>query len=145
MQTEIYVLDLIGTFAFAVYGSYFALKKDFDLFGIFLAAFLTAVGGGTIRELILGNIPFYFFDSNYIWVIAFGMLLTIGIFRKFHRVQKFFLVADAVGLATFAFIGASAAANANLGFFAVVFCATLTAVGGGVLRDLVLRESYNFV
>jgi uncharacterized membrane protein YeiH len=140
MIQEIYILDLIGTFTFAVYGSYFALKKDFDVLGIFVCAFLTAVGGGTIRELILGNVPFYFFDDSYILAIIFATIFTILIYRMFHRIKRFALVLDSIGLVTFAFIGASKASDMGLGIFAITFCATITAVGGGMLRDIVLGK-----
>lgn len=140
MANEILILDLIGTFAFASYGSYFAIKKDFDIFGIFVCAFLTAVGGGTIRELILGNIPFYFFDSSYITTIIIGVLFTILIFRHFSKINNFMLLLDAIGLVTFAFIGSSKALDANLGLFGVLFFATITAIGGGVMRDVIMNE-----
>ncbi len=138
MTDEIYILDIIGTWAFAVYGSYFALRKDFDIFGIFVSAFLTAVGGGTIREIILGNIPFYFYDNTYLIAIVCAIIFTIFIYRRFHTISKFVLFLDSIGLVTFAFIGAAAAHSLELGTFGIVFLATLTAVGGGVLRDIVL-------
>lgn len=140
MPHEIIILDLIGTFAFAMYGSYFALKKDFDIFGIFLSAFLTAVGGGTLREVILGHIPFYLYDMRYIAGILLAVIFTIVIYKRFHKIQTFALLLDSVGLVTFAFIGASKASEIGLGLFAVIFFATITAVGGGVIRDLVLNE-----
>ena len=58
------IFDLIGTFAFAVYGAYAGLKKNLDLFGVFVCAFLTAVGGGTIREMLLDQLPFYFHQAE---------------------------------------------------------------------------------
>lgn len=141
MLNEILVLDLIGTFAFASYGSYFAIKKDFDLFGIFVCAFLTAVGGGTIRELILGHVPFYFFDSRYIFIIVFSILFTIVIFKHFHKINSFMLFLDSIGLVAFAFIGANKAVSADLGLFGVLFFATITSVGGGIIRDMVMNET----
>ncbi|HEC03461.1 MAG TPA: TRIC cation channel family protein [Phycisphaerales bacterium] len=60
MPPEIYVFDILGTFTFAAYGAYVGQRKRFDIFGILICAFLTALGGGTIRELILGNMLFYF-------------------------------------------------------------------------------------
>lgn len=140
MSLEIYILDLIGTMAFAIYGSYFALRKDFDIFGIFVCAFLTAVGGGTIRETILNRPPFYFFDMNYIFVVALGITITIFAYNKFSSIQPFVLVLDSIGLVVFAFIGASKAHDLNLGTFAIIFFATITSVGGGILRDVVLNE-----
>ncbi len=140
MGQEIYILDLIGTFAFAVYGTYFALKKDFDIFGIFVAALLSGFGGGTIREIILNNIPFYFYDMNYIVAIVLAIAFTIPVYKKFHRIKTFALLLDSVGLVTFAFIGASKAAELGLGIFAITFLATVTAIGGGVMRDIVLNK-----
>lgn len=141
MSNEILILDFIGTFAFASYGSYFAIKKSFDIFGIFVCAFLTAVGGGTIRELILGHVPFYFFDSRYIFIILLGILFTIVIFKHFHKIYNFMLFLDAIGLVAFAFIGANKAVSADLGLFGVLFFATITSVGGGMIRDMVMNET----
>lgn len=137
---EIYILDLIGTFTFSVYGSYFALKKDFDILGIFICALLTAVGGGTIRELVLGNTPFYFFDNSYVIAVMLGVVFAISIYRNFNKIKRLVLVFDSIGLVTFAFIGASKASSLNLGLFAIIFCAVATAVGGGILRDIVLGK-----
>lgn len=140
MNQEIYLLDLIGTFAFAAYGSYFALESDFDIFGIFVSAFLTAVGGGTLRELFFNNTPFYFFDANYIWAIFLAVVATLLVYKKFPKIKIVALFLDSVGLVTFAFIGASKAHALGLGLFAIIFFATLTAVGGGIIRDLVLNK-----
>ena len=141
MQQELYILDLIGTFAFALYGAYFALKKKLDIFGVIVLAFLTAVGGGTIRSLILGDLPmFYFIDVNYIIIILLSVIFTVIIYNFFHKIKKFAIILDSIGLVTFAFIGASKAASYEIGLFGVVFIATLTAVGGGVLRDLMLNK-----
>jgi len=140
MITEIYILDLLGTLAFSIYGSYFALKKDFDIFGIFVCAFLTAVGGGTIRDLFLNVDPAYFSDHWYLIVISMGMAITIYLYHHFHRIKKFVRILDSIGLVTFAFIGASKAHLMGYETGALLFFAGITAVGGGVLRDLVLNE-----
>lgn len=139
-MTEIYILDLIGTFAFSVYGAHVAIKKEFDIFGIFVSAFLTAFGGGTLREFILGNIPFYFYDNNYIFVCLAGCAFSIAVYKIFNKISKYVLIVDAIGLSTFAFIGAEKADEAGLGVFAIIFLATMTAVGGGLLRDIAIRE-----
>ncbi len=141
MTTELYFLDLIGTLAFAMYGSYFALKKGFDLFGIFLSAFLTAVGGGTLRDLFLNINPAYFFDPSYLVVIFLGMGITIYLYNHFHRIKKFVRILDSLGLVTFAFIGASKAFELHYEMGAIIFFAVLTAVGGGVLRDVLLNKT----
>lgn len=136
----IYPLDLLGTFAFAVFGSYIAQKKKLDIFGISACAILSALGGGTIRELILINVPFYFFDNNYFYAIFLGVAFSLVTFRYFHKINKFMLLIDAVGLSAFAFIGASRADENNLGAFGVITLATLTSVGGGLIRDISIRE-----
>jgi len=140
LPAEIYILDLLGTFTFAAYGAYVAQRKLFDIFGIVICAFLTATGGGTIRELILGNMLFYFFDYNYVYAIILGTVFSICVYRMFDKINKYMLVVDAVGLATFALIGATKASEAELGPVAIIFLATITAVGGGLLRDVSIRE-----
>ena len=140
MIQEIYILDLIGTFAFSIYGSYFALNRNFNIFWIFISAFLTAMGGWTIRELFLNNIPFYFFDTNYIIAIISGIFITIFIYKNFYKIEPFVLFFDSIGLVTFSFIGASKADSLGLGLFAIIFFATLTAVGGGIIRDILLNQ-----
>ncbi|MBS3148688.1 TRIC cation channel family protein [Candidatus Woesearchaeota archaeon] len=140
MLDVLYLLDIIGTFAFAAFGAHIALYRHFDVFGIFLCAFLTALGGGTLRELILGNIPFYFTNMSYLGAIIIGCAFSITIYHSFEMIKKYMLAIDAVGLATFALIGATKAAEAQLGFFAIIFLATSTAVGGGLIRDIVIRE-----
>lgn len=136
----LYALDLIGTFAFSVYGSYVGIKKNFDIIGVFFCGFLTGVGGGTIREIMLGNIPFYFLDTNYIYAIMVGTFFSIITYRVFEKINKCMLIIDAVGLATFAYIGAFKASQAGLGMFAMMFFAGLTAAGGSVMRDVLVRE-----
>ena len=140
MGPEIYFLDLLGTFTFAAYGAYVGQRKQFDIFGIFTCAFLTALGGGTIRELILGNTLFYFSDYNYIYAIISGAVFSIVVYNKFEKINRYMLIVDAIGLTTFALIGATKAAEAELGPVAVIFLATVTAVGGGLLRDVSIRE-----
>jgi uncharacterized membrane protein YeiH len=140
LPAEIYILDLLGTFTFAAYGAYVAQRKLFDIFGIVICAFLTATGGGTIRELILGNMLFYFFDYNYVYAIAAGTIFSICVYKMFDKINRYMLVVDAVGLTTFALIGATKAAEAQLGAVAITFLATITAVGGGLLRDVCMRE-----
>lgn len=136
----LYLLDLLGTFAFAVYGSYIGFKKGFDIFGIFVCAFLCALGGGTMRNIVLNKLPAYFTDYNYIYTVIIGVLFCYFTFHYFHKINKFMLILDAVGLTTFAYIGASIAVGYNLGIIAAMIFAPLTAVGGGTLKDIVANE-----
>ena len=134
------LLDLIGTFAFATYGAYLALRQRYDLFGIITCAFITAVGGGTLRDIILGRLPVYFFNYTYLFIIVLAVLLVLFLKQKFLKIEKWIQFLDAIGLVTFAYIGAATGAQANLGLFAIICLAMVTAVGGGVMRDLLLNK-----
>lgn len=140
METEILVLDLVGTFAFACYGSYFAIRRGFDIFGVFVCGFLMALGGGTIREIILKQTPFYLFDSTYIMFVILGMIFALVSHRFFTKISGIMLLLDAIGLVTFALIGSSKAVDAGMGLFGILFFATLTSVGGGIMKDIVMNE-----
>lgn len=141
MALEIYILDLIGTFMFAFYGAYVGLRRKFDIFGIAVTAFLTAVGGGTIRELLLNQLPDYFSDWRYLIAIILGIIGAILLFPLFSKINKYALIVDAVGLVTFALIGATHALDAGLGAFGIIILATISAVGGGLLRDIAIAET----
>lgn len=134
----LYALDLIGVFAFACFGAYKALQKRMDLFGVVTCAALTALGGGAIREVLIGSRPIFLSDPNYIGVVLGGVLFTVAAYHHFHKLNRYMLVLDAVGLTTFAYIGAHRATAAGLGLGSMIFFATLTGVGGGILCDIVL-------
>lgn len=136
----LYLSDLIGTFAFAVYGSYTACKKNFDIFGIVVCGFLCGLGGGTIREILFNKIPLYFFNITYIYVVFLGVAFCIFTYKNFSRINKFMLMLDAVGLSTFAFIGAARGVHEGLGLAGAVFFAVITSLGGGLLKDMIANE-----
>lgn len=136
----LYIFDLIGVFAFSVFAAYDAHDNRFDLFGMFVCALLCSMGGGTIREMLLGNIPIYLTDINYLIVVVMGMSFAILIYKHFHRVRRMFLVFDAVGLVTFAMIGATRADAYHLSSIAIVFFAAISAVGGGILKDIAMNK-----
>lgn len=140
---QLYYFDLLGCFAFAAYGTYFSTRKGFDIFGIIVCATISALGGGTIRELLLNRLPGYFSDYNYFLVVIFGVVFALVFYKQFKN-QKFnfyMLSMDAIGLVTFAYIGASQASSANLGFLGILIFSVLTAVGGGVIRDVIMGET----
>ncbi len=141
MGIELYILDLIGTLTFAFYGAYVGIEKRFDIFGIITTAFLTALAGGTIREIILGHLPLYFSDMYYVLAVFLGVIISIIAYPIFSRIHKYALIVDAIGLVTFAFIGAESASRAGLGAFGIIFLATLTAVGGGLIRDIAIAQT----
>jgi uncharacterized membrane protein YeiH len=139
---NVYVLDIFGTLIFALYGAYIALEKRLKLQSVALAASFTAVGGGTIRCAITHTLPCYLTDWHYDLAIVVGLLLAYPTRRYFkaHNLQLDIL--DAIGLATFAYIGAYVAIENHLGLMWVAVFAPLTAAGGGFIRDIVLVRKF---
>jgi uncharacterized membrane protein YeiH len=140
-MTDLFLFDYLGTFAFAAFGAYLAQRKGYDIFGVITVAFVSALGGGTLREMLFNNLPVYFYQYQYwLWVIL-GAAFAVVFYKKFARIHSLMLAIDALGLVTFAYIGASRAGEEGLGFFAIIACGVLTAVGGGILRDVIMRET----
>src|SRR4029079_2907997 len=135
------VLDLIGTFVFALSGAVAAREKGLNLFGICAIAFIVACGGGIIRDLCIGAIPPAGLTNwHYLVAAIIAAGLTAGIFSIVQRLNRPVLVFDAVGLSLFAITGAQKAlAYGHNGEVAVLLGIT-TAVGGGVLRDVLLNR-----
>lgn len=135
---NVYILDLVGTFAFAYYGAQSALQRSRSLLYILACGFLTALGGGTIREIILLHLPFYLHDPLYDGMVLLG-IVTAGIwYRSSKQLNRIIVLADAIGLVTFAYIGARSADIAGFGQFDTLIFALLTAIGGGTMSDLLL-------
>lgn len=145
-QESLFLLfDLVGTFAFAMSGAFKAIRKKLDLLGILVLGFATAMGGGIIRDALLHRIPVSFTTNLYAIFSLMGCLLAIAWHfvakgRRFLDEDRAFLVVDALGLAVFAMIGASAAAAAGLKPWSVVVLAALTGAGGGAIRDILVLE-----
>ena len=142
MQQFIYIFDLFGTAVFALTGVLAGTKHRMDPFGILVLASVTAVGGGTIRDMILGTTPaFWLTDLNYLWMIIGTIVVSFIFVREPDQVRLNLLsIADAFGLALFTVIGASKALL--LGYSGVIACAmgTLTGVGGGMIRDVLCQR-----
>jgi len=141
-----YALDLLGTLAFGIAGFIRARERQYDLWGAFVLTFLPAVGGGTLRDLLVGgdrHPPFIFKDPTYIYIVigivVIGTILarrapfSDSIRRKFPH---FLLLIDPVGIAAFTIIGAKVAIIADLYWFWIPICAAATCAGGGVLLDI---------
>jgi uncharacterized membrane protein YeiH len=137
------VFDYVGVAAFAVTGVLKGIKHRLDIFGLFVLAAFTALGGGIIRDLLL-NIapPMALLNPYYWWLILATVVITILLNgRKFLKADSLILnTADAIGLAAFTVIGCKIAHINGAGGIAVVFSGVLTAIGGGVIRDMLVRE-----
>ncbi len=136
-MSVLYLLDLLGVAVFAVSGALAAGHLGLDPVGVIVFAALTAVGGGTLRDLLLGRHPiFWMSDVRYLYVIAAAALATTLWVRWFVVPMQSLLVADALGLALFALCGAQLAEAQRLRGIVIVLLGTMTGVGGGVLRDV---------
>jgi uncharacterized membrane protein YeiH len=139
------IFDLLGTFAFAMSGAFKAIRKNLDILGILILGFATAMGGGVIRDALLHRTPVSFTTNLYALFSLLGCVTAAGWHymakgRRFLDEDRVFLIVDAIGLAVFAVIGASAGAAAGLKAWSVVVLAALTGVGGGAVRDLLVLE-----
>ncbi|MTI12729.1 trimeric intracellular cation channel family protein [Sansalvadorimonas verongulae] len=133
----LYFLDLLGTAVFAATGAMVAARRKLDLFGALVLAFVTAVGGGTIRDAILGSTPvFWINDPTYIEVICLATALTILGRRWWHSTRYVILVTDALGLGVFTVIGVEKALSFNVSPLPAVIMGVLTGAGGGLIRDV---------
>ncbi len=137
------IADIIGIISFALSGFLIAVHYKLDILGIFISSFLTALGGGIIRDTIANKTP-YVFDANLPIILVSGTLIFSLIF-KLHKITNFegktaFIVSDAIGLSSFAITGSLIAIEAQFNFFGVLMLAFLTAVGGGTLRDILINK-----
>ncbi|WP_321779028.1 trimeric intracellular cation channel family protein [Sulfurimonas sp.] len=135
--------DIIGIIAFATSGFLIGVKNKLDILGIFIAAALTALGGGIIRDSILSSTPFAF-TSIYPAITLTSTIFIAYIFKIYKKPsldQKWiFVVSDTIGLVAFSITGALLAINADYNFFGIIVLSFITAVGGGVTRDIMINQ-----
>lgn len=137
----LYVFDLMGVAVFAVSGALAAGRKGLDLFGVLVIAAITAIGGGTLRDLLLDRHPiFWMVDSTYLTVTCIAALLTVVYVRYRPAPRRALVIADALGLALFAISGARIAEATGLGPVIVILLGTMTGVAGGILRDVLSAQ-----
>jgi uncharacterized membrane protein YeiH len=140
-EVPLYFLDLLGVAVFAASGALAAGRKRMDVFGVVVVGAVTAVGGGTLRDLLLDRHPvFWMADPAYLVVILVATLLTLAYVRYRRPPGNALAVADAFGLALFTISGAQVAERAGMPGLVVVLLATITGVAGGVLRDVLSAE-----
>ncbi|HBC3537916.1 TPA: TRIC cation channel family protein [Vibrio parahaemolyticus] len=138
----LYMIDLFGTAIFAVSGVLLAGRLKMDPFGVIVLGSVTAIGGGTIRDMALGATPvFWITDTTYLWVIFITCLLTMILVRRPKRLAWWVLpVCDAIGLAVFVGIGVEKAFAYNASGMVAVIMGVITGCGGGIIRDVLARE-----
>ena len=138
----IQVLDLLGTVVFAVTGAFKAIEHKSDLVGIVILATMTGVAGGVMRDLVFGRIPpLAIVNPLYVIITVATGVAMFFLYRALKKHWNLFLKFDAIGLGVFTIIGATFAYNVfGLNFLAMAFAGVLTAVGGGILRDVFVNE-----
>ncbi len=140
-EVFIYVLDLLGTAAFAVTGAVKAVEHKGDIFGIIVLATVVGVAGGITRDVIFGRFPTAFSDPIYIIITVIVGITMFFLYPYFKKRMNVWLVFDAIGLGVFSIIGASIAYQiVGLDFLPIMFGGVITAIGGGILRDVFVRE-----
>lgn len=135
------LLDFIGTIAFAMSGALTAIHKKLDIFGVFIIAFVTAVGGGTLRDVMIGRTPVsWMLDLNYVYMIIFGFILAIIFRKKLDRLRTSLSLFDTIGLSIFTLIGLERGMIWGLHPAICIALGTMTACFGGVIRDILCTE-----
>ncbi|MFE1429519.1 trimeric intracellular cation channel family protein [Streptomyces fungicidicus] len=135
--TALFALDLTGTFAFGLNGALTAVRAArLDVVGVVVLGLITAMGGGFIRDVLIDSLPpATLLDWRYYTLATLGGLIAFALSRHLRRLERAIDVLDAVGLSTFAVIGASKALDAGLGVAPSILLGVITAVGGGTIRD----------
>jgi uncharacterized membrane protein YeiH len=140
------IFDFVGTLAFAISGIRLASAKNFDLFGAYVVGVTTAIGGGTLRDLMLGLTPFWLTNPFYLICSGIALLWVIIFRRLLVRQQNTWFLFDTIGLALFTVTGiektlmATTQDGGTFPFWAAIIMGTLTGAGGGVLRDVFINE-----
>lgn len=134
------LLDLIGTFAFAISGIRLAAGKQIDWFGAYVIGLVTAIGGGTMRDLLLDVTPFWMLDAKYFATTGIALIATLLVKEKIFRWSNALFLFDTVGLGLFTIVGISKSIDAGLPLWVCIVMGTITGSLGGVIRDVLLNE-----
>lgn len=137
----LYPFDLIGTFVFAISGTLAASKKQLDVFGALMIGFITAIGGGSIRDIVLGKFPLVWIqDPNYALVILAAFLVCLLMRKQLLKLRKTFFLFDTLGIALFTIMGLQKALSLDAPIVVAVFLGMASAVMGGMIRDVICND-----
>lgn len=135
------VIDILGTIAFAISGVLVAMNKKLDVFGVFIIAFVTSVGGGTLRDVLIGDVPVSWLkDSTYIITILLSVVFAIVVRDKIRYLRKSLFLFDTIGIGLYTMVGLEKGLEAGLLPVMCIGLGTMTASFGGVLRDILCNE-----
>ena len=138
--TFLLIVEIIGTLAFAISGIRLAAIKKFDWFGAFIVGLVTAIGGGTIRDLFLGTTPFWMLNGWYLIVTALALVFVILLKKYLVRLDHTVFIFDTIGLALFVVIGMQKSLAFGFPMWVAIIMGTITGAFGGVLRDILINE-----
>ncbi|MDF0717558.1 trimeric intracellular cation channel family protein [Muricauda sp. 334s03] len=134
-------IDILGTIAFAISGVLVAMEKRLDLFGVFIIAFVTAIGGGTLRDLLIGNTPVgWMQDLTYVITIFISVVFAIIFVNKLKYLRRSLFLFDTIGIGLYTMVGVEKGLEAELLPVMCIFLGTMTACFGGVIRDILCNE-----
>lgn len=134
------VIEFLGTFAFAISGIRLASAKRFDWFGALVVGLVTAIGGGTLRDLLLGLTPFWMLSSVYLWCTVLALFCVIVYRKILVRLNNTFFWFDSIGLGLFVVVGAEKTLALGYAPWVIVMMGTITGVVGGIIRDILINE-----
>ena len=138
---SITIIEIIGTAAFSIAGTFAAMKKKLDIFGVFIIAFITALGGGTLRDVLIGEVPVqWMLNLNFGLIVLVSTIFGLFFKKNKNNFQKLLLLSDSIGVGFFTVVGIQT--GISLGFHPII-CVTLgtmTACFGGVIRDITLSS-----
>ncbi|MGJ7538935.1 trimeric intracellular cation channel family protein [Brevibacterium luteolum] len=141
VSVALFVLELVGVFAFAISGNLLAARKDFDITGAVVLGYLAGIGGGIIRDVVLGEVPTSLREPIYLLIPLLAALVVYFIGRHTERARLPIVIFDAAGLALFCTTGTIIALEHGMNVYGSIMLGIITAVGGGLMRDVVANET----
>lgn len=140
-MTILYGIDLLGTMVFAISGAMAANRSGIDIFGATFTGFVTAIGGGSLRDVFLNLRPVWVDDSNYLIAILIGVIVSIVANRQLYRLARTLTFFDALGIGFFCVVGIQKSLNHESSQTAAIILGVFSAVMGGVIRDTLMNET----
>jgi uncharacterized membrane protein YeiH len=136
-----YIIDILGTISFAISGAFLAMEKKLDAFGVLVIAFVTAIGGGTLRDILIGNLPVSWMRNETLAMVIFAAAIAALLFARFLRkLNTTLFLFDALGLGLFTITGLQIGIDKQLSPWICIALGTITACFGGVIRDVLLNH-----
>lgn len=141
MNEILHITDLLGTLVFAISGITVAVRNKLDIFGAAVVAFITALGGGTLRDLLIGNTPVTWMNDNvYVLIVGVGIVLGMAFRRQLNNWPRTFFIFDTIGIGLFTILGVEKTLSFDLPPVIALMMGTVSAVFGGVVRDVLVNR-----